>query len=58
MFHVDHQANSYCLCGEGGYDLMVACDGKKCPIEWYHADCVDLEIIPEGRWYCPQCKTI
>ena len=58
LFHVDLQTDSYCLCGEGEYGLMVACDAENCPIEWYHADFVGLEVVPEGYWYCPQCEPI
>lgn len=33
---------SFCLCGEGFTDNMVACDGFNCPVEWFHYHCVGL----------------
>lgn len=31
---------------------MLACDG--CNRHW-HQDCLDLDEIPVGDWYCPDC---
>ncbi|KAI5071417.1 hypothetical protein GOP47_0013668 [Adiantum capillus-veneris] len=38
------------VCGDGGE--LVLCD--HCP-STFHADCIGLEVIPEGDWYCPRC---
>ncbi|MCO5581507.1 hypothetical protein L7F22_035392 [Adiantum nelumboides] len=38
------------VCGDGG-DLVL-CD--HCP-STFHANCIGLEVIPEGDWYCPRC---
>ncbi|KAH7439769.1 hypothetical protein KP509_04G075300 [Ceratopteris richardii] len=38
------------VCGDGGE--IVLCD--HCP-STFHANCIGLEIIPEGDWYCPRC---
>eukprot|EP00043_Microstomoeca_roanoka_P005721 m.57511 g.57511 ORF g.57511 m.57511 type:complete len:235 (-) comp13092_c0_seq2:164-868(-) len=46
----------YCLCRKGSYGAMIACDNQKCPIEWFHLDCVGLAEAPEGTWYCPLCR--
>ena len=35
---------------------MIACDYPGCPIEWYHLECLKLEEIPKGDWYCPDCR--
>ena len=35
---------------------MIACDNKKCPVEWYHYDCVGLTEEPGRRWLCPTCQ--
>ncbi|KAL2096777.1 hypothetical protein ACEWY4_005984 [Coilia grayii] len=40
------------LCGEGGVLLFLQCDG--CSL-WYHAECVDVGVVPEGAWYCGAC---
>ena len=54
---IEVQQNSYCICGGGEYGLMICCDGEKCPIVWYHADCVGLseETVPAGSWFCKDC---
>lgn len=42
---LDAKGNSnttFCLCGEGFTDNMVACDGANCPVEWFHYHCVGL----------------
>ncbi|MCO5554171.1 hypothetical protein L7F22_007697 [Adiantum nelumboides] len=47
----DEKADEICsACGDGG-DLVL-CD--YCP-STYHAQCVGLEVIPEGNWYCFSC---
>jgi hypothetical protein len=27
----------------------------KCPIEWFHFECVGLTAPVKGKWYCPVC---
>ena len=43
-----------CICGGGEYGEMVACDGG-CD-NWYHFACVGLTQLPEGEWFCQECK--
>jgi len=35
---------------------MIRCDNKKCKIEWFHLDCVGINKIPDGVWYCKNCS--
>nr|CAD1828813.1 unnamed protein product [Ananas comosus var. bracteatus] len=39
------------ICQDGGEILL--CD--YCPSS-YHQKCVGLEVIPEGKWFCPSCR--
>ncbi|KAL2102343.1 hypothetical protein ACEWY4_001511 [Coilia grayii] len=49
----DRQNQVLCaLCGEGGVLLFLQCDG--CSL-WYHAECVDVGVVPEGAWCCGAC---
>lgn len=46
----------YCFCQQVSYGEMVACDNPTCKYEWFHYDCVGLKEIPNGVWYCPDCR--
>ncbi|KAF2812617.1 uncharacterized protein BDZ99DRAFT_439868 [Mytilinidion resinicola] len=49
----------YCYCNEVSYGEMVACDNGRCPREWFHLGCVNLDKPPNSRtkWYCSdECK--
>ena len=35
---------------------MIGCDNDHCPIKWFHIQCVGLSTIPDGTWYCPDCR--
>ncbi|RDB21519.1 PHD finger protein ING1 [Hypsizygus marmoreus] len=50
------EEETYCYCNQGSFGEMIACDDKKCVRGWYHLKCVDLDMAPEGRWYCPDCQ--
>ncbi|PPQ78144.1 hypothetical protein CVT25_015477 [Psilocybe cyanescens] len=47
----------YCYCNRVSFGEMIACDGESCESEWFHLGCVGLTEIPEGAWYCEDCKT-
>ncbi|KAK1834654.1 hypothetical protein QBC39DRAFT_20334 [Podospora conica] len=48
----------YCICNQVSYGEMVGCDADGCPREWFHLECVGLEVAPKGKakWYCEDCK--
>lgn len=49
--------DAYCLCQQGSFGNMVACDNPNCKYEWFHWDCVGLTEEPSGKWYCPACRS-
>ncbi|KAJ7947925.1 DDT domain-containing protein PTM [Quillaja saponaria] len=51
---VDRNGDECQLCGMDG--TLLCCDG--CPSA-YHSRCIGVMkmFIPEGPWYCPECKT-
>jgi len=42
--------------GEEDVDQMLFCDG--CDLATYHMRCCrpEIELVPEGDWYCPVCE--
>lgn len=48
----------FCSCGAPSYGDMVACDDAACEVEWFHLECVGLEVKPTRRelWYCVGCR--
>lgn len=47
--------SDYCkICDDGGE--LICCDSCG---DVYHANCLNppLLVIPQGRWYCPKCKS-
>ena len=43
----------FCRCEESGE--MIVCDNVQCKIGWFHIDCLRIEKIPRGKWFCPEC---
>ena len=39
-------------------DNMISSDNKNCKIIWFHQKCVKIEQIPNGNWYCSECKKL
>lgn len=54
---VDPEEPKWCLCKVVSYGEMVLCDNKDCPIEWFHLGCVGLQVVPKGKWFCPECSS-
>lgn len=50
----------YCFCNQVSYGEMVACDAEDCTREWFHLECVGLEVAPEynGRFLLPHAGTV
>lgn len=46
----------YCFCRNVSHGEMICCDGKNCPYEWFHFECVGLSEAPKGSWLCDDCK--
>ncbi|KAF8163092.1 hypothetical protein B0H34DRAFT_694094 [Crassisporium funariophilum] len=46
----------YCYCNRVSFGSMIACDQEYCDREWFHLGCVGLTEIPEGKWYCENCR--
>ncbi|KDR65944.1 hypothetical protein GALMADRAFT_81352, partial [Galerina marginata CBS 339.88] len=47
-----------CLCGsvlDGSMDGVLRCKQMGCETEWYHLDCVKLELAPRN-WVCAACE--
>jgi len=37
---------------------MIGCDYPGCTIEWFHLECLQLEVVPKGDWYCRTAEKI
>ena len=48
----------YCYCGGPDIGRMIACENQDCIIEWFHTDCLMIDTIPRGKWYCPDCRKL
>ena len=54
----DDDDGVYCLCREPAYGPMIACDSPECPNEWFHFQCVGLDVEPTGEWFCNECNSV
>ena len=50
--------DKWCLCRDGEYGKMIACDDENCEFQWFHLDCVGLTKAPRGRWFCNDCRPL
>ncbi|TFK42825.1 hypothetical protein BDQ12DRAFT_676851 [Crucibulum laeve] len=53
---IDPNEERYCVCNSVSFGEMIACDDANCAREWFHLGCVGLTKIPEGKWFCDECK--
>ena len=50
------KAKTYCYYKKENVGAtMIACENVECEIKWFHVNCLQLENIPNGKWYCPDC---
>ena len=51
-----HNEKIYCYHKkENVQTTVIACESVEYQIEWFHVNCLQLENIPKGKWYCPDC---
>jgi len=56
FFNNTEETDVYCLCRQGEFGMMVGCDNKDCPAQWFHLQCVGLKAGPRSKqWFCPLC---
>ena len=51
----------WCYCGLDDEEVdsdLIGCDNQQRPVKWFHTACLLLDIIPRGKWYCPDCKPV
>ncbi|TFK67877.1 hypothetical protein BDN72DRAFT_842468 [Pluteus cervinus] len=51
----DSQEQRYCYCNRVSFGQMIACDDGRCRREWFHLECTNFTVPPEGKWYCEDC---
>ena len=52
----DDGCKKWCYCQGEEHGTMIGCDNEKCSIGWFHIDCLKIQNIPSGNWYCPDCR--
>lgn len=38
--------------------MMIQCDNDNCPIQWYHAACLNEMVDVSKDWLCEKCRPI
>ena len=52
----DDGCKKWCYCQGEEHGTMIGCDNEKCSIGWFHIDCLKIQNIPSGNWYCSDCR--
>ncbi|KAK8792800.1 hypothetical protein WA158_004964 [Blastocystis sp. Blastoise] len=54
----ENENQSCCICKRDPFGEMILCSNPKCPIEWFHYECVGLPPYAQIplKWLCPICK--
>lgn len=60
---IDEASNScsplvICYCKQPENGDMIGCDFLNCSIEWFHQSCLKIKSVPNGKWYCPECRKL
>ena len=50
------ETTEWCDCKVDHEDDLIGCDNFQSPIQWFHLSCLKIEIVPRGKWYCPDCR--
>lgn len=50
--------SQWCVCRQPSFGQMIFCDNPTCLIKWFHMDCVKIQVVPEGNWYCQNCNLL
>ncbi|CAF0741251.1 unnamed protein product [Didymodactylos carnosus] len=55
---IDPNEPRYCTCNQVSFGRMIKCDNESCPLEWFHFQCVNVDVAPKSDqlWFCPQCR--
>ena len=48
----------YCKGVEEEARPMIYCENSNCPISCFYFDCLGLNKIESGDWYCPDCRKL
>jgi len=51
----DDSSALWCYCRKPEFRNMIKCDNITCTIKWLHFDCLEMQVVPKGKWYCPSC---
>ena len=47
----EDESRLWCYCEQPSFGQMVMYDNKKCPISWFHFECLRIRTPPKGKWY-------
>lgn len=51
--------NIWCICRQQDDGRnMILCENDQCMIQWFHFDCIGIDVAPENDWYCQNCALI
>lgn len=54
--NTEENPETYCYCKGPYIGTMIACDYSECKLKWFHLHCVGITNIPDGAWFCANCK--
>lgn len=58
-FNAEEIDQNYCICNQYKEGVeMIGCDSKKCKRQWFHIECMGIDVPPLNKWYCPECQEL